>query len=200
MGTPGPPEAAGTTIFEAPARLGTEREAGGGPPLNARSCAPQRAELLAGGVAGEPDVDAEQRVGTERGAVAERLKLVTESVEGPVATQTVVNQDRDAEAVRERLSTGQRRAGANLVARGVVAVQPAAVMGLQGAALGCECGGQEGGHQGRSPQGGSPPPQSQAAPRGRGVPFGGGEGAGAGGWHGTTPRGLPSPPKRGRPP
>src|SRR2546427_13235088 len=158
MGTPGPPEAAGTTICEAPGRLGTEREAGDGPPLNARSFAPQRAELLAGGVGGEPEFDAEQRVGTERGAVAERLKLVTESVEGPVATQTVVHQDRDAEAVRERLSSGQRRAGANLVARGVVAVQPAAVMGLQGAALGCECGGPAGGPQRPPPAGGRPPP------------------------------------------
>src|SRR2546427_427486 len=132
----GTPEAAGPAVFDPVPHCGAEREARKRPPLDAAADAPLGGELLSGGVGGEAERDAGERVRLERAAAPERLQLVAQPVEGAAAAQRIVEEHLRPEAVRERPAPAG--AGAEFVAVGAVTVVPAAAVELPVATLGGE--------------------------------------------------------------
>src|SRR6266498_1937881 len=68
-------------VFQPVANLRAEREPREGTPLDPAADAPLRGELLGGGIGGEPEGEAGERIGTERRPAAPRLHFVAHTVE-----------------------------------------------------------------------------------------------------------------------
>src|SRR5256886_1394814 len=126
----------GPAIPEPIPQLAAERQPSQRSPFDAPTHAPLGRELLRREIGRQTERHARERIRAERGPAAPRLQLIPDPVEGAAPAERVVHEHRGAEPVRERSSPpSQRRAGAEFVHVGAIAVVPAAQMKLHAAAL-----------------------------------------------------------------